>query len=190
MIIPPFKDAGEGGAEFWCLMFAPVKYRATRQPELPAVLGVYFCGHKNFTRFSRLSFDADGRSLSYTRGDDTHDTPEFLILSAFLDESVHPAGWRLFPRAQIPTGFRSREYEEARRKLCRLLFYFRSREMAMRLTADMPHQPLMVFDDSAGRVAPGDSRDEDEEIERAIIEMEAERPRRSATRAKRVRRRT
>jgi hypothetical protein len=190
MIIPPFNNAGEGGAEFWCLMFAPVKYRATRQPELPAALGVYFCGHKNFTRFSRHSFDADGHSMSYTRGDDTHDTLEFLILSAFLDESVHPAGWRLFPRARIPTRFRSREYEEARRKLCRLLFHFRSQEMAARLTADMPHRPLMVFDDSAGRVALGDSRDEDEEIERAIIEMEAERPRKKATSAKRARRRT
>jgi hypothetical protein len=43
--------------------------------------------------------------------------------------------------------------------------------MAARLTADMPHQPMMVCDDSVGRVAFGDSKDEDEEIERAIIEV-------------------
>ena len=59
--------------------------------------------------------------------------------------------------------------------------------MAERLTADMPHQPLLVFDESAGRVALGDSRDEDEEIERAIIEMEAERPRKNAKRKSLVR---
>jgi hypothetical protein len=168
MIIPPFNDTGEGGAEFCCLMFAPVRYRQTRQPELPAALGVYFCAHKDFTHFSRHSFDSGGHGLSYTRGDDAHDTLEFLILSALLDQAVHPAGWRLFPRAQIPTGFRSDEYEAARRGLCRLLFHFRSRELAARLTADLPHQPLMAFDESAGRVASGDSKDEDEEIERAI----------------------
>ena len=36
----------------------------------------------------------------------------------------------------------------------------------------MPHQPLLIYDDSAGRVAIGDSKDEDEEIERAIIEVD------------------
>ena len=170
MIVPPFTDAGEGGAEFCCLTFAPVIYRPTSQPEFPAALGIYFCAHNDFTRFSRLSFAADGRSLSYTRGNDTHDTLEFLFLAALLEDSVHPAGWRLFPRAQIPTGFHSDEYEDARRKLCRLLYHFRSHEMAARLMVDMPHKPLMVGDDSAGRVAFGDSKDEDEEIERAIIE--------------------
>lgn len=170
MITPPFNDAGEGGAEFWCLAFAPVNYRQTRKPALPAALGIYFCSHKNFTRFSRHSFAEGGHGLSYTRGDDRHDTLEFLLLSALLEDSVHPAGWRLFPRIQIPSGFHSDEYEDARRNLCRLLYHFRSHEMAARLTADMPHQPLMVFDDTAGRVAFGDYKDEDEEIERAIIE--------------------
>jgi hypothetical protein len=171
MITPPFSDAGEGGAEFRCLAFAPVSYRQTHKPALPAALGIYFCSHKDFTRFSRHSFAEDGHSLSYTRGDDRHDTPEFLLLSALLEDSVHPAGWRLFPRAEIPASFHSDDYEDARRKLCRLLFHFRSHEMAARLTADMPHQPLMVFDDSAGRLVFGDSKDEDEEIERAIVEV-------------------
>jgi hypothetical protein len=171
MIIPPFNDAGEGGAEFCCLAFAPVKYRPTSQPEFSAALGIYFCAHKDFARFSRLSFAADGHSLSYTRGNDRHDTLEFLLLSALLEDSVHPAVWRLFPRARIPTGFDSHEYEEARRKLCRLLYHFRGREMAARLTSDVPHRPLMVCDDSAGRRAFGDCKDEDEEIEKAIIEV-------------------
>src|SRR5437879_3804226 len=113
MIIPPFNDAGEGGAEFCCLAFAPVRYRPTRQPEFPAALGIYFCTHKDFTLFSRHSFAADGRSLSYTRGDDKHDTLEFLLLSALLEDSVHPAAWRLFPLAQIPTSFCSDEYKDA-----------------------------------------------------------------------------
>jgi len=171
MIVPPFSNVGEGGAEFCCLAFAPVKYRPTLQPEFPAALGIYFCAHKDFTRFSRLSFAEDGRSLSYTRGDDRHDTLEFLLLAALLEDSVHPAVWRLFPRLQIPVNFQACEYEDARRKLCRLLYHFRGHEMAARLTADMPHQPMMVCDDSGGRVAFGDSKDEDEEIERAIIEM-------------------
>jgi hypothetical protein len=171
MIIPPFHAEGEGGAQFCCLAFAPVKYHPSLQPEFPAALGIYFCSHADFTRFSRHSFAADGRSLSYMRGDDTHDTLEFLLLSALLDESVHPAAWRLFPRVQIPATFDSDEYRDARRQLCRLLFHFRSREMAARLTTDMPHRQLMVFDDSAGRIAFGDFKDEDEEIEKAIIEV-------------------
>src|SRR4051794_29061474 len=105
MITPPFSDAGEGGAEFRCLAFAPVSYRQTHKPALPAALGIYFCSHKDFTRFSRHSFAEDGHSLSYTRGDDRHDTLEFLLLSALLEDSVHPAGWRLFTRAQIPAAF-------------------------------------------------------------------------------------
>src|SRR3954464_9729068 len=118
MIIPPFNDVGEGGAEFYCLAFAPIKYRPTRQPEFPAALGIYFCAHEDFARFSRLSFTGDGRSLSYTRGDDRHDTLEFLLLCALLEDSVHPAVWRLFTRAQIPGSFHGVEYEAARRKLC------------------------------------------------------------------------
>ncbi len=169
MIIPPFNDAGEGGAQFCCLAFAPVMYHQTRTPELPAALGIYFCAHKDFARFSRISFDADRHNLSYTRGDDTHDSLEFLLLAALLEESVHPAGWRLFPRSQIPASFRCEDYEEARRKFCRLLFHFRGREMVARLTADMPHRPLMTFDVSAGRVASGDSKDDDDEIEKAIL---------------------
>ncbi len=171
MIIPPFNDTGEGGAQFWCLAFAPVMYHMTRKPPLPSALGIYFCSHKDFTRFSRHSFAENCHSLSYTRGHDRHDTLEFLLLSALLEDSVHPAVWRLFPGAQIPTSFHSDQYEHARRNLCRLLYHFRSHEMAARLTADMPHQPLMVCDESAGRVAFGDSKEEDEEIERAIIEV-------------------
>ncbi|MGZ5519245.1 MAG: hypothetical protein ACXWJX_16230 [Limisphaerales bacterium] len=171
MIIPPFNHAGEGGAEFCCLAFAPVMYRQTKAPRFPATLGIYFCAHKDFTRFSRLSFAADGHSLSYTRGNERHDTLEFLLLSALLESSVHPAVWRLFPRTQIPSSFNSDEYEDARRNVCRLLFHFRSLEMAARLTADLPHGPLMICDESAGRVAFGDSKDEDEEIERAIMQV-------------------
>ena len=169
MIIPPFNDAGEGGAQFCCLAFAPVMYCPTRKPDLQAALGIYFCAHKDFTRFSRHSFGADGHTLSYTRGDDTHDSLEFLLLASLLEESVHPAGWRLFPRAQIPTSFHCEDYEDARRKLCRLLFHFRGREMVARLTADMPHRPLMTFDASAGCVASGDSKDDDDEIEKVIL---------------------
>jgi len=169
MIIPPFNDAGEGGAVFCCLAFAPVKYRPTRQPEFPAALGIYFCEHKDFTRFSRLSFAADGRGLSYTRGDERHDTLEFLLLAALLESSVHPAMWRLFPRAEMPADFHSDGYEDARRKLCLLLYNFRSREMALRIMADMPHHQLIVCDDTAGRIAIGDSKEDDQEIEKAIL---------------------
>lgn len=169
MVIPPFNDAGEGGAQFSCLAFAPVMYRQTQKPDSQVALGIYFCSHKDFTRFSRHSFDADGHNLSYTRGDDTHDSLEFLLLASLLEESVHPAGWRLFPRAQIPTSFHFEEYEDARRQLCRLLFHFRGREMVTHLTADMPHKPLMVFDDSAGHIASGDFKDDDDEIEKAIL---------------------
>src|SRR6266576_6848230 len=99
MAIPPFNDAGEGGAQFCCLAFAPVMYHPTLRPAVRAALGIYFCAHKDFTRFSRLSFDTDGHNLSYTRGDDIHDSLEILLLASLLEESVHPAGWRIFPFA-------------------------------------------------------------------------------------------
>jgi hypothetical protein len=92
MIIPPFNTAGDGGATFCCLAFAPVMYHQTRRPETPAALGIFFCAHKDFARFSRFTFSDDGHNLSYMRGDDTHESLEFLLLSAFLEESVHPAG--------------------------------------------------------------------------------------------------
>src|SRR5438477_11809573 len=120
MIIPPFHDAGEGGAEFCCLAFAPVRYRQTKKPALSAALGIHFCSHRDFTRFSRHSFAEDGHSLSYTRGEDKRDTLEFVFLAALLESSIHPAAWRLFPRAQIPPSFHSDGYEEARRDVCRL----------------------------------------------------------------------
>jgi hypothetical protein len=170
MIIPPFLDTGEGGATFHCLAFAPIRYRPTQSPEFPAVLGIFFCSHKDFTRFSRISFDADGGGLSYTRGNDRHDNLEFLLLVTLLEYSVHPAMWRLFPRSQIPAGFRSDHFEAARADLCRLLFHFRGNEMAARLTADLPHHPIIICDESAGRVAAGDSEEEDLEIEKAIME--------------------
>ena len=172
MIIPPFNCAGEGGAEFHCLLFAPVRSRQTKGPALPAALGIYFCSHGDFTRFSQHGFDGDGRCLSYTRGDDHRDTLEFVILSALLEVSIHPAAWRLFPRARIPSGFQSEEYEEARRDACRLLFHFRAQETAARLTAEWPHEPQLVWDESAGRVALGDSKEEDEEIERVLVEVD------------------
>jgi hypothetical protein len=170
MVIPPFNDAGDGGAEFCCLAFAPIRYRQTRKPELPAALGIYFCSHKDFTRFSSICFGADGQLLAYTRGNDRHDLLEFVMLSALLQNSIHPAVWRLFPQSKIPTGFRSEQYEAARRSLCSLLFYFRGLEAAARLTSDLPNDPLMVCDESAGRVALGDSKEEDEEIERVVSE--------------------
>lgn len=170
MIIPPFNTAGDGGATFCCLAFAPVMYHQTRRPETPAALGIFFCAHKDFARFSRFTFGDDGHNLSYMRGDDTHDSLEFLLLSAFLEESVHPAGWRLFPRNRIPTSPHCEDYEDSRRKLCRLLFHFRSQEMVTRLL-NVPHRPLMTFDASAGRVALGDSQNDDDEMEKAILEV-------------------
>ena len=171
MIIPPFNDTGEGGAEFYCLAFAPIIYRQMKTPRLPAALGIYFCAHKDFTRFSQHSFDSDGSCLSYTRGDDTHDSLEFLLLAVLLESSVHPAIWKLFPRTQFPSGFNVAEYEAARRRLCLLLFHFRSRERAAKLTAKMGHEPLMVCDPAATRISFGEANDEDEEITRAIVEV-------------------
>jgi len=163
-------DTADNGAEFHCLAFAPVKYRQGRQPRMPASLAVYFCTDKSFTRFSRHSFGENHYRLSYTRGVDDRDTLEFLFLLALLEDTVHPAAWRLFPRAQIPPNFRSDEYETARKDLCHLLYQFRSREMVARLTAKMRNEPLMIFDDSFGRVASGDSKEEDDEIEIAVME--------------------
>jgi hypothetical protein len=151
-------------------MFAPVMYRETKKPRFPAALGIYFCSHKDFTRFSRLSFAADGRHLSYTRGNEKHDTLEFMFLLTLLDESIHPAVWRLFPRTGIPVNFHSGEYEAARRHVCRLLLHFRSKEMAKKFYVDSPNDRLMICDDSATRLAIGDSRDEDNEIENVIRE--------------------
>lgn len=170
MIVPPFNDTGDDGAEFYCLAFAPVIYRPTKKPEFSAALGIYFCSHRDFTRFSCSCFGPDANLLSYTRGNDRHDLLEFVMLSAHMQDSIHPAVWRLFPRSQIPANFRSEQYEDARRRLCSLLFYFRSLETAARFTSDLPSDPLMVCDESAGRVALGDSKEEDEEIEKVMSE--------------------
>ena len=170
LIIPPFTNSGEGGAEFYCLAFAPVKYRQGRtKPRLPASVGIYFCTHARFTRFSQQTFGQDGHLHHYTRSPDGHDNLDFLILSVLLESSVHPAAWRLFPRAQIPPTFHSDEYENARRELCRFLFQFRTRERARRVMAAMAPEPLEIFDDAFSRLALGDSKEEDEEICKAVV---------------------
>jgi len=170
MIIPPFNMVAEDDAEFRCLAFTAVNYLHADRPETSAALGVYFCSHEGYTRFSRRCVAADGHTYFFTSGDNKHDTLQFHLLSSLLDESVHPAAWRLFPRVRIPDCFNSDEYEEVRRELCLLLNHFRNGEEADRLTADMPQRPLMVFDESVGRMAMGDSREEDEEICRAVMD--------------------
>ena len=171
MIIPPFKDKGENGAEFYCLAFTQVKYRQRRAPRFPAVLGIYFSASENFARFSRISFAADGHRLSYSRGHENHDTLEFVMLRELLESSIHPACWRSFPRAQMPAKFRSAPYEEARHALCLLLFHFRGLESAARLIAGLPNEPLMLCDEAVRRIALGDFKDEDEEIKNAILQQ-------------------
>jgi hypothetical protein len=76
----------------------------------------------------------------------------------------------LFPRAKIPADFHSDGYEAARREVCRFLLHFRSKEMALRFTPDLPHEPLMICDESAKLVALGESKDEDNEFEKVIKE--------------------
>lgn len=171
MIIPAFKDEGENGAEFYCLAFAQVKYRRTGAARIPAALGIYFCAHKDFTRFSRMSFEADGNRLSYTRGDDKHDTLEFVLLKTLLEYSIHPTCWRLFPMVQMPEDFHSDQYEEARHAVCLLFFHFRATERAARATAKagLTREPRMISDETIPRIAFGDFKEEDQEIEKAIL---------------------
>jgi hypothetical protein len=167
--MPPFKQHGEGGAEFYCLSHVPVKYRQ-RKVYVPAELGLYFCGHKAFTRFSRHCFAVDQRRLSYQRGDDWHDNLSFVLMSALLDAGVHPSMWRLYPHTEVPKTEDFREYELARRELCRILFRFRCKEMAARLTANMTSGALMMPADDVPRIGIGDYPEEDAESERALIE--------------------
>jgi hypothetical protein len=169
MIIPPFKSFGESDAEFYCLAFTSVIYCPTRASEMPASLGIYYCEHAAFARFSRISYADKERHLSYTRGDESNDTLEFILLLTLTESSIHPATWRLFPRIDIPSDFRCAGYDAARRHLCTLLFSFRTRELATQSTKDFPHKPLMVSDGSVERIAFGDSKEEDAEIEKAIM---------------------
>ena len=174
MIIPAFKDEGENGAEFYCLAFAQVKYRQTRGERIPAALGIYFSAHKDFARFSRMSFAADGHRMSYTRGSENHDSLEFVLLKTHLESSIHPACWRLFPRVQIPADLSSAQYEEARSALCLLLYHFRAIETATRMAAGLANEPLMVSDDGAGRICLGDVKEEAQEIEKAVMKQARE----------------
>ena len=160
-------DKGEGRARFYCLAFAPVKYRQPKAPRFSAVLGLYFCSHRKFTRFSVSSYGEDGRLLSYTRGVDAHDTLEFVLLHQLLECAIHPAFWRLFPRKKIVKA--PEEYESARRALCRLLFHFRAIENAKRCMAGRPNVPLMICDETVPLLALGDSKEEDAEIEAAVL---------------------
>jgi hypothetical protein len=171
MIVPPFivHPFNDSDAEFCCLAFAPVRYSQFKKSRFAAALGIYFSSHKNCTSFSLHSFAEDGHSLSYSRGDDSRDTLDFLLLRALAESSIHPAVWKLFPRGKVPPGFRSEEYEEARRDLCHLLYHFRSQELALKLTAGLPHEPLTVCDESAERIAFGDSEEEDDELAKARI---------------------
>ena len=173
VIIPPFRKEGEDRAQFFCLAFVPVKYCKKKEPKIPATLAIYYCEHPGFTRFSLSSQTMDGEQLSYSRGDDDHDSLEFLLLRTALElglePAVHPAMWRLFLKDKIPPAFRSPGYWECRRELCKLLFVFRSQVYVQRLTADMPRHPLMVLEQSVGLLATGDLKVEDDEIDEALV---------------------
>ena len=164
---------GEGGARFYCLAFVPVRYFEKKKPKIPATLAIYYCAHKDFTRFSLSSQGSDGQPLSYSRGNDNHDSLEFLLLQTALEmglePAVHPSMWLLFPKDRISSGFRSPGYWASRRELCRLLFIFRGHETVRRMTADMPKSPLMVLERSVRRLAMEDSKVDDEEIQDAML---------------------
>ena len=165
--MPPFKTQGEGGAEFRCLAYVPIKFRQQRS-HIPAELGIYVCSHEAFTRFSRHCFTADHARLAYTRGDDQCDTLPFIVLTALLEAGIHPSTWKLFPRMAIPTEANGRDYEEARREICRILHHFRYREMVARLTGDPVHAALVTPAAPTTRLAWGDCPEEDAEIEHEI----------------------
>jgi len=73
----------------------------------------------------------------------------------------------------MPAGFQSDQYEEARQALCLLLFHFRAIERAARVIAKagMPNEPLIIYDEAMPRIMSGDFKEEDQEIEKAILQQ-------------------
>ena len=135
MITPLFHTKGENGADFLCLSYVPVKYGKG----LPAVLAIYFCDQKGFTRFSLECIGEEGASYSWTSGSDSIRSIEFVLLKQLVESSIQPAAWRLFPRSGISLELKTDEYEEARKELCKILYVFRGMEnIKMSLGEDIP----------------------------------------------------
>ena len=176
MVIPPFTVKGVAGARLYCLAFVPVRCFEMNEPKIPATYGLYFCGQKRFGHFSFRTYADNGDLHSYCALNEDDDTLESVLLFACLGMrgfiEVPPAMWRLFPRQNIPSRFRSPAYVRSRRQLCKLLFTFRWYETTKRVTADLPKRskkPFMIFDKSVKRLGVEDTPEDSEEFEEAIL---------------------
>ncbi|HWT03939.1 MAG TPA: hypothetical protein VN256_27065 [Pyrinomonadaceae bacterium] len=106
---PPFHLKGDPDGDFYALAFCEGTYVSpTGNTREDGFLVLYHSPSPEFTRLSIHTCTRDGRALSYSRGIDRHDTPEFALLKAWYEYRLPPHGWRLYP-AEVAR----RHWEEA-----------------------------------------------------------------------------
>ena len=95
---PPFHLRGEADGDFYALAFCEGTYVSpTGKTREEGFLVLYYSPSPEFTRLSLHTCTRDGRALSYSRGTDRHDTPEFALLEAWYEYRLAPHDWRLYP---------------------------------------------------------------------------------------------
>lgn len=141
---PPFRIPGTPDGFFYALAVTCGHYLRGRTENEPACMVLYFSASAGFVPFSWMAIAADGMQLSYHRGDEIIETPEFMILSAYTLEGISPRSWFLYPRKSVDDSAfvdpRARDaYWQARRRLCAILRHVRIGEhVAPLFVADTP----------------------------------------------------
>jgi hypothetical protein len=106
--------------------------------------------------------------LSYSRGNDQHDSLEFALITAWYNNDVPPHAWHLFPADQADNywkdnGTHESAYAAMRKLLCSVLYFTRMKAWSRKTVA-----PL--FKPIASEIAnPMDPTPENEEIFRSAF---------------------
>ena len=182
--IPQFHSKGSPRGDFYALAFVKGIYvPPSEKTKDDALLILNYSPSKDFTRFSFAIDSVDGRLHAYRRGIDILDSIETALLNAWYEYDVPPHLWSLFPKQRISTARfaskskHSKQYWDARRQLCSLLYHFRiaawfkTEECAAKLQFDGPVKSLFRFKDVPRISDPMEPNPENEEIGQAVVEM-------------------
>jgi hypothetical protein len=171
---PPFHRTGEPHGDFYALVFSEGTYVSpTGTTREDGFLVLYYSPMPEFTRLSFSTCTRSGQLLSYSRGIDRHDTPEFALLKAWYDYLLPPHRWKLYPAdvAQLywadAAGDHEASYTAMRRSLSSILYHLRWQAWSQQ----NPNLAPLFYPSAEGSLTnPLDPGPENEELFRSVLD--------------------
>jgi hypothetical protein len=181
---PKFHSKGSPRGDFYSLAFVKGLYvPPSEKTKDDSFLILNYSPSKDFTRFSFAIDSADGRLHAYKRGNDTHDSIETALITAWYEYEVPPHLWALFPKSEVNRAKfgnkqkHPKQYWDARKQFCSLLYHFRlaawfkTQECATKLQFKHPLKPLFRFKTIPRVSDPIKPNPENEEILQAVVSV-------------------